>query len=186
MTKYKINIDLINKVVPATSTEQARYWLNGVYIHDTDGIRNYVATNGHILFKASEMFEGETLKEPLILKINKPLKNKYIKNGEMTIVDKDTVVIKHHEKTVCDIIDGTFPEYQRLFDSHKGAKPIEEYVLFAPEYMAELKKFMPENWTDIPLMVGNESMGQWHYEDVEGVNYTALLMPVRIKRWERV
>lgn len=182
MKKYTVNIDLINKVIPAVSNDQYRPHWQGVYIHDTDGIRNYVATNGHILFKCAEKgFEGDSLENPVILRLNKPLKNKAGLKGELTIVDNDTAVIKYAEKTVCDIIDAEFPDYQRLIDSGKFAEEIQEYVVFAPEYMAELKKFIPTAWYNTPRMKDKTAMGQWFYNDEKAfIEYTALMMPLRV------
>lgn len=52
--QYTLNAELLNAVALARGVKEPNDRLNQVYVWDEDGRRNYMATNGHILFWAKE------------------------------------------------------------------------------------------------------------------------------------
>ncbi|MAF98848.1 MAG: DNA polymerase III subunit beta [Micavibrio sp.] len=115
---------LIDRTKFAMSTEETRYYLNGIYLHeaDNDGVKvlRAVATDGHRLARfemplpegAAEM-SGIIIPRKLIGELRK-------------LVDEaaDTIAISLSESKICfafdhvvltsKLIDGTFPDYQRV------------------------------------------------------------------------
>lgn len=60
MREYILNAELLNGVALARSVKEPKNWMNQVYVWDEGGKRNYMATNGQILFWAKdEIKEGE-------------------------------------------------------------------------------------------------------------------------------
>lgn len=177
MKKYIVNLNLINAVIPAVCKD--RYYLGGVNIKDVDGFRHYTATNGHILLHTYEAYEGDALENPITIGITKTMKNKCLKNGEMVIVDDDTVVIKYGDKTVCDIIDHEYPEYERILND-AGDEKAPEYASFNPAYYKIIGDFIPKAHYMTPLMKSRTSPAKWCY-DYEGTKFEAILMPIRLE-----
>lgn len=174
MKEYKINIDALNSVLPATDKkEKSRIYLNGVFVEDKDGFRHYTATDGHILFTVKDEIDGDFLEKPLILRIKKPLKYKGNVIGMMQVVDDETVVIKtNQEKVAVDIIDGTYPDYESVIPP-EDTKKASEFALFDPEFLNKVYDFLGVR-NQIPLME-NANTPALYIKD----NKKAVLMPMR-------
>lgn len=168
-----INIEAINSVLPATSKEKGRIYLNGIYVEDKDGFRHYTATDGHILFTVKDEIDGDFLEKPLTLKINKPLKYKGSVIGTMQIVDAETVVIKtHQEKVAVDIIDCTYPDYERVIPS-EDTQRASEFALFDPDLLKKVYDFIGSKYK-VPLMENANAPALY----IVG-NKRAVLMPMK-------
>ena len=179
MTKqYMVNIDLINSVLPAASDEPTRYYLCGVNIQDNDGFRHYTATNGHIIFTVKEAIEGEPLENPVTLKLGKAMKFKGTPIGFLSIVDKETAVLKSNvEKCAVDIIDSIYPSYELVIPAER--EPAKEYCAFDPEYIKKLNKFIPGANGLRPFMESSSCAALWIKED-DGIVKRAVVMPMRV------
>lgn len=177
MKEYKINIEALNSVLPATNKKEMGYfWLKGVFVEDKEGWRHYTATDGHILFTVKDEIEGDSLEKPLILKINKPLKYKNYTVGDLQVVDDETVVIKtNQEKVAVDIIDGIFPDYERVIPSEDTPKA-SEFALFDPDLLKKVYDFI-ELKCKVPLMENANTAALY----IVG-NKRAVLMPMKESR----
>ncbi|HBF32695.1 DNA polymerase III subunit beta [Rhizobium sp.] len=101
----------------AISTEETRYYLNGVYIHPgTDGAL-LVATDGHRLAKRWLRIDGDA-PDGIILprKTVRVLLSHLAKDGDVTLeADNSKVAITMPGlRLVSKLIDGTFPDYTRV------------------------------------------------------------------------
>lgn len=170
---YKINLDYINAVAPAQSTEQARYYLNCVYIEDANGYRNYTATNGHILLTCKEELtpDDERLPKGLMLRtkaIKKP-KGYIYAMGELIKPE-----LLNIQGVACiELIDGSYPDYERIIP--QNTSEINEYIAFDGKYLQMVEKFI-DNY-DIythPHGEGNGYAVLWENGDKR-----AVLMPYR-------
>ena len=115
---------LIDKTQFAISTEETRYYLNGIYLHTLDAggqtVLRAVATDGHRLArveipapKGSEGMPGVIIPRKAVAEIQK-----LVENGE------DNVLLELSSAKVrltfggvvltSKLIDGTFPDYQRV------------------------------------------------------------------------
>lgn len=115
----EFDVDLANLVAPtqfAISTEETRFYLNGVYLHATEAGTVAVATDGHRLsrhtgpFLAS--FDGVILPRKLVSILPKGNVRVSLSATKVRIhtsngADGDTTITSK-------LIDGTFPDYQRV------------------------------------------------------------------------
>ncbi len=115
---------LIDRTRFAISTEETRYYLNGIYLHaaESDGVKvlRAVATDGHRLARVEEPLPDGAGAMPGVIVPRKTVTElrKLIDEltGEVEIALSDTR-IQFHAGTVkltSKLIDGTFPEYERV------------------------------------------------------------------------
>jgi DNA polymerase-3 subunit beta len=115
---------LIDKTRFAISTEETRYYLNGIYLHaaERDGLKvlRCVATDGHRLAsmevpmpKGSENIPGVIVPRKAVNELRKLLDET---NTDITIGLSETKIRFSFDNTVLTskLIDGTFPDYQRV------------------------------------------------------------------------
>lgn len=106
---------LLDKTAWAQSTEEVRYYLNGIYLHSVDGKLSAVATDGH---KLARSYSGiETDMQGIII----PRKTvseitAHLDGDECTIQASDTKIMVECGDTVIasKVIDGAFPDYTRV------------------------------------------------------------------------
>jgi DNA polymerase III subunit beta len=115
---------LIDRTRFAISTEETRYYLNGIYIHQTEAdgakVLRAVATDGHRLARVEEplpegagAMPGVIVPRKTVAELRKLLDET---TGEIEIALSDTR-IQFRVGTVTltsKLIDGTFPEYERV------------------------------------------------------------------------
>lgn len=98
----------------AMSTEETRYYLNGVYLHVLDGKLVAVATDGHRLARhigpASADFAGIIIPRKTVGILPKGAIMVRLSSTKIQFVAGDTVITSK-------LIDGTFPDYQRVIPS---------------------------------------------------------------------
>ena len=115
---------LIDRTRFAISTEETRYYLNGIYLHSAEGaigrVLRAVATDGHRLARVEEPapegadgMPGVIIPRKTVAELRKLLDED---SGEVEIGLSDTR-IQFRSGTVTltsKLIDGTFPEYERV------------------------------------------------------------------------
>ncbi len=118
---------LFDKTHFAISTEETRYYLNGVFLHEMNGpdgpVLRAVATDGHRLARVETEAPQGTAGMPSVIvprkavaEIQKLLENQ---EGDVT-VELSATKIRLSVGTVVltsKLIDGTFPDYQRVIPS---------------------------------------------------------------------
>ena len=183
--KYTVNLRAIHDCMLATSKEETRYYLMGISIKDVDGRRHYAGTDGHILVHFDEEINGEPLNEEIILK---PLvKFKVDKNdgesllyGSLQIIDDRTALLRgvdEETKVACNIIDGTYPSYERVMPEENTPR-LEQYISFNADYLKVVKKVLTVN-PPAPKALNNTSPCLW--ETVKALcNVQCVLMPMRV------
>lgn len=101
----------------AASTEETRYYLGGVYMHNADGVVKAVATDGHRLALASSDIHDEIpnviIPRKTVAEIRKH------GDGDVTVKLSDTKVrFEYDNVTVLSkVVDGTYPAYERVIPS---------------------------------------------------------------------
>lgn len=110
----EFDVDLAALVAPtqfAISTEETRFYLNGVYLHTAEGRLAAVATDGHRLSRhygaPRDHFEGVILPRKLVSILPKGNVHVSLSPTKVRIQAADTVITSK-------LIDGTFPDYQRV------------------------------------------------------------------------
>ncbi len=115
---------LIDRTRFAISTEETRYYLNGIYLHvaESDGtpVLRAVATDGHRLARVEEPLPEGAASMPGVIvprkTVNELRKLLDEESGEVEVALSDTRV-QFRVGTILltsKLIDGTFPEYDRV------------------------------------------------------------------------
>jgi DNA polymerase-3 subunit beta len=115
---------LIDRTRFAISTEETRYYLNGIYLHvaDSEGTRvlRAVATDGHRLARVEEPLPDGAGGMPGVIiprkTINELRKLLDEVSGGVELALSDTRIQFHVDSILLTskLIDGTFPEYERV------------------------------------------------------------------------
>ena len=115
---------LIDRTRFAISTEETRYYLNGIYLHATESdgakVLRAVATDGHRLARVEEPLPegaagmpGVIVPRKTVLELRKLLEET---TGDVEVALSDTRIQFHAGPVTLTskLIDGTFPEYERV------------------------------------------------------------------------
>jgi len=116
-------IDIIDKTKFAISTEETRYYLNGIFFHEKEGNLISVSTDGHRLAKlsmpapeGSKGMPGVIIPRKAVLEIRK-LSEEF--DGDINIKLSENKIIFSADtvKFTSKLIDGTFPDYEKVIPS---------------------------------------------------------------------
>ena len=107
----------------AASTEETRYYLNGVYLHPRNGQVIGVTTNGHQLahmsIEAEHDFPGVIVPRKTVLEVAKSFTDGDI---EVSVSETKIRFTSPGFTLLSKVIDGTFPDYTRVIpQSHPNA-----------------------------------------------------------------
>jgi DNA polymerase-3 subunit beta len=111
---------LIERTQFAISTEETRYYLNGIYLHAMDGKLRAVATDGHRLALAEVMTPAGAAGMPGVIvprKTVSELQKLLTESEQMVGIELSGVKIRVSSGAIVltsKLIDGTFPDYQRV------------------------------------------------------------------------
>lgn len=131
---------LIDKTRFAISTEETRYYLNGVYLHvaDTDGGKKLrtVATDGHRLALSevdapggADALAGVIVPRKAIGEARRLIENE---DGDVLVSVSDTKIVfkAGRAQLTSKLIDGTFPDYARVIPKTNDKALIIDNKLF--------------------------------------------------------
>lgn len=127
-----INTRILNTVVLAASKDRYRYYLNGVYIEDVEGIRYYTATDGHILITANEPIQDEPLEKPILVEFTKPFKTN-LERCELVINEKFCTFLVDKPESF-NLINATYPDWRRVMPKEE-TPDAHEFAMFDPKYL---------------------------------------------------
>ncbi|WP_062111091.1 DNA polymerase III subunit beta [Aureimonas sp. AU40] len=113
---------ILNDCGFAISSEETRYYLNGVFLHAVDGRLVSVATDGHRLAKLEQEAIGSIGEMPGVIVPTKAVRlfkemTDWTPEGEDIAIRVDTSKIEFSAtgfRLLSKLIDGTFPDYQRV------------------------------------------------------------------------
>jgi hypothetical protein len=140
LSYVNLPVDFVSAALSVASTEETRYYLNGVFLQSCDGAVRIVGTDGHRLFagavempqdsdaadwlRAGVILPREGLKARLALIAGETAK------GEAALVRvgfavgaRNVTIGDEAERMTFRLnpVDGTFPDYQRIFASAASA-----------------------------------------------------------------
>jgi len=115
-------LDALNAVSIAISTEETRYYLNGVYFHVADGKLCMVATDGHRLCKQEfeavdgcEGMPGVIIPRKTVALLERLWKGKNCPESVKVDVSETRIRFTFGDVAInSSLIDGTFPDYNRV------------------------------------------------------------------------
>lgn len=187
MTTYILNVELLNSVALARGVKEPNDKLNQVYVWDDDGKRNYMATNGHILFWAKDKIQaGEESIEGLIsLFWEGKIKHKKHELGVILNFDwmgLGTIRTVAEDKR-CVVSDLQPPENWLSCIPARDSEKLTVYRLFNPQYLGYVREFIGYGYFKRPQTLTNEDAWSpvvWYTED----DKVACIMPMRLERGE--
>ena len=176
---------LIDKTRFAISTEETRYYLNGIYLHAKDGKLRAVATDGHRLALAeqplpagSESMPGVIVPRKTVAEIRKLID---ATDGDVALSVSESKIRATAGSVVLTskLIDGTFPDYERVIprgnekelvlDNRVFASAVDRVSTISAEKSRSVKLSLADS--NLSLTVNNPESGQAK-EDMP-VNYDA-------------
>ena len=148
MLKVTLNIRALRAVLVAVSTEETRYYLNGINLEFTpDGVV-MAATDGHRMIVLRQPY-GEhaatgahasvIVPRDLVAKLKVKLKT--LDETTLTIGDDGRLTFEHAGESYGGArVDGTFPDYRRVVPQDLDGKPAQ----YNPAYLADFAKARQE------------------------------------------
>ena len=117
--------DVIDRTQFAASTEETRYYLNGLYIHPKDEgetkVLRIVATDGHRLAcvesplpQGAESMQGVILPRKTVGEIRKLLDDTAAETIKIALSDSKVRFTLEDITLASKLIDGTYPDYERV------------------------------------------------------------------------
>lgn len=125
-------LKLLDKAKFAISTEETRYYLNGIYLHDTEhngkNVLRAVATDGHRLARIEvDLPEGAKdipniiIPRKTILEIKKIIDEENEQSEANIFISSSKIKIEYENSTlISKLIDGNFPDYSRVIPSNNN------------------------------------------------------------------
>ena len=175
---------LIEKAQFAISTEETRYYLNGIYFHvfEANGTANLrsVATDGHRLARVDVPAPDGAAGMPGVI-VSRKAVGEILKliddGGDEVRVDLSSAKIRFSFGDLVftsKLIDGTFPDYQRVIPTENNwsmfverdtfTKAVDRVATMAQEKSRAIKLLLEEN--KLTLSVSNPDSG-FASEDIE-------------------
>lgn len=177
-------IRLIDKTKFAISTEETRYYLNGIYIHAQNGKLRAVATDGHRLALAemdlpdgAEGLPGIIMPRKTIAEIRRLIDGS---DADIAISISEAKVRFHFNSAIITskLIDGTFPDYERVIpkgndkeltiDNKVFANAVDRVATISAEKSRSIKVVLSQD--SLSLTVNNPESGNAHEDIVVDYN----------------
>jgi len=158
---------LIDRTQFAISTEETRYYLNGIYFHsvEDDGelVLRAVATDGHRLARAqidapvgSEGMPGIIIPRKAVGEIQRLLEDP---DGSVTVELSDTKIRLSLETLILTskLIDGTFPDYNRVIPAGNDKQLTLERTVFTSA-VDRVSTVSSDRGRAVKLSISNDSL----------------------------
>jgi DNA polymerase-3 subunit beta len=113
---------LIDKTFYSISTDESKYNLNGLYIHNVDNKLKVISTDGHRLSmfqtdingsNIDKLNNGVIIPRKGIVELKK-LTDDYSDNLDIKFIDNNIIVNNPETTLIMRLIDGDFPDYNRV------------------------------------------------------------------------
>ena len=154
---------LIDKTKFAISTEETRYYLNGIYVHAHDGALRAVATDGHRL-ALSEMplpagavdLPGVIIPRKTVAEIRRLIDGA---DGDVSLSVSDAKIRFTYGAAVLTskLIDGTFPDYERVIPKGNDKELVIDNKVFA-DAVDRVSTISAEKSRSIKLSLSQDSL----------------------------
>jgi DNA polymerase-3 subunit beta len=170
---------LIDKTKFAISTEETRYYLNGIYVHGHNEKLRAVATDGHRLALAEmDLPEGAAGLPGVIMPRKTIAEIRRLIDGsdaDIAISISEAKVRFHFNSAIITskLIDGTFPDYERVIpkgndkeltiDNKVFANAVDRVATISAEKSRSIKVALSQD--SLSLTVNNPESGNAH-EDI--------------------
>lgn len=176
---------LIDKTKFAISTEETRYYLNGIYVHAHDGALRAVATDGHRLaLSESSLPNGAAGLPGVIIPRKTVTEIRRLIDGRdaevsLSVSDAKIRFVVGSAVLTSKLIDGTFPDYERVIprnndrelviDNKVFSDAVDRVATISAEKSRSIKLSLGKD--TLSLLVNNPESGNAHEEIM--VDYSA-------------
>ena len=164
---------LIDKTRFAISTEETRYYLNGIYLHAHDGKLRAVATDGHRLALAecvvpdgAQGLPGVIVPRKTVAEIRRLIDGSD-QNVQISVSEAKIRFVAGEAVMTSKLIDGTFPDYDRVIpkgnskeltiDNKVFAGAVDRVATISAEKSRSVKLSLAEH--NLSLTVNNPESG---------------------------
>ena len=175
----QINIKLLKAVALAASTEQTRYYLNGVHVQQvSENTVHLAGTDGKIAIMAREHVKHAATSPEFLGGVIVPLEllnriklNRHADYATLTIDGANVSIAYNASVTTAPLIDATYPDYRRIVPKTFDNTPAQ----YDPDQLAVFKKARKALGGDgVPVLTYN---GQ-------GPAHVAVVVPYHSKEYE--
>jgi DNA polymerase-3 subunit beta len=175
MLKVTLSIRALRAVLVAVSSEETRYYMNGINLEFTpDGVV-MCATDGHRMIVLRQPYDehGATaahasviVPRDLVAKLK--IKLKTLDTTDLTIADDGRLTFEHAGESFGGArVDGTFPDYRRVVPQDLDGKPAQ----YNPAYLADFAKARKELGGDVGKNSGTGPVVRYNGEEPAIVDF---------------
>jgi DNA polymerase-3 subunit beta len=187
MLKVTLSIRALRAVLVATSTEETRYYLNGINLEFTPTGVVMVATDGHRMIVLRQPYgeHGATQAHPsvivprdLVAKLK--VKHKVVDETTLTISDDGRLTFEHAGETYGGSrIDATFPGYRQVVPQDLDGKLAQYNPLYLADFAKARKELGGDRTTSPIVRYNGESPAIVDFAWETGFDAFGVLMPIR-------
>ena len=187
MLKVTLNIRALRATLVAVSTEETRYYLNGINLEFTpDGVV-MAATDGHRMIVLRQPY-GEhaatgahasvIVPRDLVAKLK--VKHKTLDTTDLTIGDDGRLTFEHAgESYGGSRVDGSFPDYRRVVPTDLDGKPAQYDPIYLADFAKARKELGGDRTTSPIVRYNGEGPAVVDFAYETGFDAFGVLMPLR-------
>lgn len=191
MANFTINIRALKAVAIAASTDETRYYLNGVCLTHSDSGLIMVATNGHRLLAVKQEWT-ETVPDAPFANVIVPLSfikkiklARKIDHGEITLGEDHSISIQYAGETMgINAVAGSFPDWRRVMPNKPHSNvPAQFNADYVADFVAAGRMLSNDKDAKQPVIShdgGNPAIVNWYFGEGEGLEAIGVLMPIRV------
>jgi hypothetical protein len=187
MLKVTLNIRALRAVLIPVSTEETRYYLNGINLEFTpDGV-TMAATDGHRMIilrqpygehAATGAHASVIVPRDLVAKLK--IKLKTLDETTLTIGDDGKLLFEHAgESYGGSRVDGTFPDYRRVVPQDLDGKPAQYDPIYLADFAKARKELGGDRTTSPIVRYNGENPAVVDFAYGTGFQAIGVLMPIR-------
>lgn len=187
MLKVTLNIRALRAVLVAVSTEETRYYLNGINLEFTlDGVV-MAATDGHRMIILRQAY-GEhaatgahasvIVPRDLVAKLK--VRHKVVEETTLTIADDGRLTFEHAgESFGGSRVDGTFPDYRRVVPQDLNGEAAQYDPIYLADFAKARKELGGDRTTSPVVRYNGDSPAVVDFAWGTGFQAIGVLMPIR-------
>jgi len=187
MLKVTLNIRALRAMLIAVSTEETRYYLNGINLEFTpDGV-TMCATDGHRMIilrqpygehAATGAHASVIVPRDLVAKLK--IKLKTLDETTLTIADDGRLTFEHAgESYGGSRIDGVFPDYRRVVPQELDGKPAQYDPIYLADFAKARKELGGDRTTSPIVRYNGGSPAVVDFAYGTGFQAIGVIMPIR-------
>ncbi|MBP6985634.1 MAG: DNA polymerase III subunit beta [Alphaproteobacteria bacterium] len=179
---------LIERTRIAMSTEETRYFLNGIYLHATETQLRAVATDGHRLARVSLPLPENAQNMPGVIISRKTVNELYKllsdtqEDVEIAVSENQISITVHNAVLTSRLIDGKYPDYEEAipmsndqlmhFKVREFSQAVDRVATISNERFSEIKMHLEGNRVQFTAV--NEDSGRANEEIEVDYNGSAI------------